>query len=54
MKTPLTMPDPSVLYSLAKRAKDKAAAVEREIGDRNAAMHLNHIGNLYLIANGGR
>ena len=50
----VSMPTPDRMYFLAKRNKDRAARIERETGDTTAAMHLNHVGNQYLIANEGR
>jgi hypothetical protein len=43
----LTMPDASILYRLAKVAKDKAKLMPTEALED----HLNEIGNKYLIAN---
>lgn len=49
--TQVTMPPADVLYRLAKRAKDRAKAEERETGPNSTAETLNRIGNGYLIAN---
>ena len=43
----LTMPDPSILYRLAKAAKDRAKQMPTE----SMEDHLNEVGNKYLIAN---
>ena len=54
MGTNVTMPPAEVLYRLAQKAKERAKQLERQTGNQNAGDQLNHIGNVYLIANEGR
>ena len=54
MGTTVTMPPAEVLYRLAKKAKDRAKLADETIGPNTTSEHLNHVGNVYLVANEGR
>ena len=52
--TTVPMPPAEVLYRLAKKAKDRAKELEQQTGSETVGQQLNHIGNVYLMANEGR